>query len=75
MSEPPPGTRAVDFVALGTLVITVAQSQLLVAVVSTVRSWLGSHPQRSIKLEIDGDVLEMTGLSSKDMDIAVMLSP
>jgi hypothetical protein len=34
-------------------------------VVAAVRSWLAGHPQRSIKLELDGDVLELTGLSSK----------
>jgi hypothetical protein len=64
--EPPPGTRAVDFVALGTLVITVANSGLLNAVVTAMRSWLGGHPQRSIKLELSGDVLELSGVSSEE---------
>jgi hypothetical protein len=64
--EPPSGTRAVDFVALGTLMVTVANSGLLGAVVSAVRSWLGGGSQRSIKLELDGDVLELTGVSSEE---------
>jgi len=64
--EPPPGTRAVDLVALGGLVVTVANSGVLSAIVAAVRSWLGAQPQRSIKLELDGDVLELTGVSSEE---------
>jgi hypothetical protein len=64
--EPPPGTRAVELAALGALVVSVAQSKLLAAVVTAVRAWLGGSPQRSIKLELDGDVLELTGVSSKE---------
>jgi hypothetical protein len=64
--EPPPGTRAVDFMALGTLVVTLANSQLLNGVVGAMRSWIGGHPQRSIKLELDGDVLELSGVSSEE---------
>jgi hypothetical protein len=65
--EPPPGTRGVELAALGALVVTVAQSPLFGPVLATVRSWLaGSPQQRSVKLELDGDVLELTGLSSKE---------
>jgi hypothetical protein len=64
--EPPPGTRAVELAALGALVVTVAQSPLLGPVVAAVRSWLAGSPQRSIKLELDGDALELSGLSSKE---------
>ena len=64
--EPPPGTRAVELAALGALVVSVAQSKLLAAVVTAVRAWLGGSPPRSIKLELDGDVLELTGVSSKE---------
>jgi hypothetical protein len=64
--QPPPGTRAVELTALGALVVTVAQSPLLGPVVAAVRSWLAGSSQRSIKLELDGDVLELTGMSSKE---------
>jgi len=62
--EPPPGSRAVDLAALGALVVTVAQSQLLASVVAAVRSWLAGSRRRSIRLELGGDVLELTGVSS-----------
>jgi hypothetical protein len=64
--EAPPGTRAVELAALGALVVTVGPSPLLGPVAATIRSWLASAPQRSLKLELEGDVLELTGLSSKE---------
>ena len=64
--DPPPGSRAVDLAALGALVVTVAQSQLLASVVAAVRSWLAGSRQRSIKLELGGDVLELSGVSSAE---------
>jgi len=64
--EPPPGTRAVELAALGALAITFSQSQMLSPVVAAIRSWLAGSQQRSIKLELDGDALELTGLSSKE---------
>ena len=64
--EPPPGTRGVELAALGALAVTVAQSPLLGPVVAAVRSWLAGSPQRSVKLELDGDALELSGLSSKE---------
>lgn len=64
--EAPPGTRAVELAALGALAVTVAKSQLLGPVVAAVRAWLAASPQRSIKLELDGDTLELTGLSSRE---------
>lgn len=65
-SEPPPGSRAVDLAVLGALVVNVTGSQLLAAVVGAVRSWLAGSPRRSIKLQLGGDVLELTGLPSKE---------
>ncbi len=64
--EPPPGTRAVDFAALGTMVVTVANSGVLSGVVAAARSWLARQPQRTIKLEPDGDALELTGVSPEE---------
>jgi hypothetical protein len=62
----PPGTRAVDVVAIGGLVVTFARSRLLSHVIDVVRTWLRAQPERSITLEIDGDVLSLTGVSSAE---------
>jgi len=64
--EAPPGSRAVDMAALGALVVNLADSQLLATVVAAIRSWLAGSPRRSIKLQLGGDALELTGVSSKE---------
>jgi hypothetical protein len=64
--QAPPGTKAAELAALGALAVTVAKSPLLGPVVAAIRAWLGGSPQRSIKLELDGDTLELTGVSSKE---------
>jgi hypothetical protein len=39
---------------------------MLTPVVAAVQAWLGGSRQRSVKLQLGGDVLELTGVSSKD---------
>ncbi len=58
--EAPEGTRAVGVAEIGTLLVTLGRSGLLGAIVSTLRSWLGARADRSIKIEMDGDTLEIT---------------
>jgi hypothetical protein len=64
--QAPPEARAVDVLALGTLLVTIARPVALSSAVEAVRCWLSGRSQRSVKLEIDGDVLEVTGLSTAD---------
>ena len=52
--------------ALGGLVVSMAKPELLGAVVAAVRSWLSRSQHRSIKLALDGDILELTGVSSDE---------
>jgi hypothetical protein len=53
---PPEGTRAGPVAALGALAVSVVQ---------TVRGWLArSGGKRTVRLEIGGDVLELTGTTS-----------
>jgi hypothetical protein len=51
---------------VGTLIASFARPELLAAIVAAVRSWLGGAGGRSVKLEVDGDALELTGVSSKE---------
>jgi hypothetical protein len=64
--EPPPGSRAVDVATLGAMVVNLADSQMLSAVITAVRSWLAGSPRRSVKLQLGGDSLELTGVSSTE---------
>lgn len=63
---PPPGSRAAELVAVGTLLASFARPELLTGIVAAVRSWLGGSAQRTVKLEMDGDLLELTGVSSQE---------
>jgi Caspase domain len=62
----PLSSRAFEVAALGTLVITIAKSELLAAIVGAVTVWLKNRQQRTVKIEVDGDVLELTGLPTKE---------
>lgn len=61
--QPPPGTRAADLTDLGALLVTFGP-QLLSSVVAAVYSWMSRSGRRSIRLELDGDALELTAVSS-----------
>jgi hypothetical protein len=64
--EPPRRSRGLDITALGALMVNIAEPPLLAAVLSAVRSWLAGSSRRHIKLELGGDVLELTGVSSAE---------
>jgi hypothetical protein len=70
VGEAPDGTRALDVIAVGGLLVSVANSQALRSVVSAVRRWLsrGQGTPRSVRMEIDGDVLELSGASEGDQE-------
>ena len=43
------------------------------AVVGTVKAWLARSAARSVKLELDGDVIEVSGVSSADQQRLIEL--
>ena len=67
VGQPPPGTRAGEILVAGALTVMLAQSSgLFTALIETVQSWVSRSGGRSVKLEIDGDVLEVTGITRTD---------
>lgn len=63
----PPKSKAGDAITWGTLLLTLAASGgVLTTLIQVLQSWLTRHEQRSLTLEIDGDRLEITGISSKE---------
>lgn len=68
--EAPEGSRAFDVLAVGGLVVSVGNSQALRSVVAAIRSWFTRNPAggRSVKIEIDGDVLELTAATREDQE-------
>lgn len=73
--EAPEGARGLDVVALGGLVVSLGTSQTLRSVVTAVRGWLRRSPQvpRTVRVEMAGDVLELTGATSADQERLVEL--
>lgn len=63
---PPPGARAVELVALGSLVVAVGKvAGALSSVVRVVQGWVGHKPERKVRLVMDGDVLELSGATAE----------
>ena len=66
---PPDDARAVDALVVGALLVRLARSTgVLSAVVQTVRTWVGERSDRRVRLELDGDVLELTGASDEERE-------
>jgi hypothetical protein len=61
----PPGAKGVDGIALGTLLVILSRrAATLASVLDAVQRWLGARPTRSVKLELDGDAIELSAASS-----------
>ncbi|MGN9913564.1 effector-associated constant component EACC1 [Phytohabitans sp. LJ34] len=73
---PPPGTRGFDVAAVGALLVTLGESAVaLSGVVTTIRAWLGrgAGTRRTVRIEIGGDVLELSEATASDQDRLVAL--
>jgi len=67
--QAPPDTKAGEALALGGLMVSLASTPgLLASVVDATQSWVAGRGPRSVKLELDGDVLEVSGISSRQQD-------
>ena len=63
----PPGTKAVDAVAVGKLLVELSQTvPVLRSVIAAVRGWVSRRGVRSVKIQLDGDVLEITHASGEE---------
>jgi hypothetical protein len=75
-SEPPPGARVVGVAAAGALLVGLGQSAAgLQSVVSAIRGWLsrGDRTGRTVRLELDGDILELSQASAADQEALIGL--
>lgn len=70
VGRPPEGAKGGDVVLLGTLVVT-AGREAVRTVVQAVGSWLSRNRVRSIKVQIDGDTLELSA-ASKDEQLQLV---
>jgi hypothetical protein len=65
--EAPERAKAGDPITWGALLVALtASGGVLITLINTLQSWLTRHERRSVTLEIDGDKLEVTGISSEE---------
>ena len=65
--EMPTKAKAGAPIDWSTLILTLAASGgVITTIIGVAQSWLARHEKRSIALEIDGDRLEITGISSEE---------
>jgi hypothetical protein len=74
--EAPSGSRAFGVAAVGALLVSHGQSaEGLRSVVFAVRGWLqrGTKARRTVRLDLDGDVLELSQASAADQERLIEL--
>jgi hypothetical protein len=62
---PPPGTRAAEATLLGVLVVDLGR-EALAAVMRTIHSWIARRLDRSVKVTLGEDSIELTNVSDED---------
>ncbi len=68
---PPPGAGGAELLALGSLIVDVGeQAGALPGVVRMVQGWVRHEPGRKARLEIDGDVVEMSAAGDGHQQLA-----
>jgi hypothetical protein len=66
--EAPEGAKGIELLALGGLLIKLGRSsRVLREVVDAVRDWVGRTGATSVRMTVEGDVLEVTGASGADV--------
>jgi hypothetical protein len=74
--ETPPDARAADLAVVGGLLVTLGESaEGLKAVILAIRDWLrrGQGKPRAVRLELDGDELELSQASAADQERLIEL--
>ncbi len=62
---PPPGARAIEASIVGALAVTAARG-VVAAVVGALAQWVGSSSNRTVKITLGEDSLELSGASLED---------
>jgi hypothetical protein len=65
--KPPPGSKAFDGVAIGSMMIDFVSGGAIKQITQTVQAWIQRNENRSITLEMaDGEKIDVKGISAKD---------
>jgi hypothetical protein len=65
--EPPSNTKVGDPISWGAIIVTLlATGGVITTLINAIQAWLTQYERRSITLEINGDKLQITGISSEE---------
>src|SRR3954469_6152636 len=68
----PDGARGVDLAAVGQLFVELGSAApILGNVVEVIKAWASRSPNRTAKLTLDGDTLEINGMSEHEQHVVV----
>jgi hypothetical protein len=74
LGEAPVDAKGASLLAAAELVVgLVASPEVLTSIIAGIRSWLGRNRGRGVKLTLNGDALEVTGVSSAEQDRLIEL--
>lgn len=63
----PVNTKAGDLITWGTLLLTLAASGgAITTLINVLQAWLTRHDRRCVTLEVNGDKLQVTGITSAE---------
>jgi hypothetical protein len=76
LGDAPSGTRAFDVLAVGGLLVSLEKStEALNGIIAAIRNWLSRSPgpARTVRLELGGDVLELSQASAAEQQRLIEL--
>jgi hypothetical protein len=64
--QAPPHTKAIDIIAFGGLLVTIAESVgALSSMLGTIQNWLSRRGKGAVKVQIGDDILELSNVSDE----------
>jgi hypothetical protein len=68
----PNGAKGIELAALGALIVNLGKATpVLGQVIDVIQAWAARSPNRTVKVTIDGDILELGGMSERDQHLVI----
>lgn len=68
----PEGAKGIELAAIGALIVNLGKATpVLGQVVEVIQAWAARSPNRTVKLTLAGDTLELGGISASDQHVVI----
>lgn len=64
--KPPQDSKALDGVAIGSMIVDIVSGGAIKEVTQTVQAWIQRNENRAVAIEMDGEKIDVKGISGKD---------